>query len=235
MRGRVLLVVALGFVLGCNTSRYGLTYEERLPDLRTVAVSPVCVEVHSLHTGGVLEPRPDITSDVRPRLVGELKQMIQDRGCVGIAEDFSSSDPDVSAHVAQSTALLQAVEESIITHHYTYGRSTVFDYEIGKALADLAPAEADAVLCVSLFGVVPTKGREGLMVTAVVLGVLTGIHIHVKTNEAVLSLMLVDARNGEVLWYNRAILAADVRKERPLEKLVERTGKFLLKPKRGGG
>ena len=48
-------------LFGCsNPSRYGVTYDERLPTIKRVAVYPASINVVSLHTGGVPEPRPDL-------------------------------------------------------------------------------------------------------------------------------------------------------------------------------
>jgi len=95
----------------------------------------------------------------------------------------------------------------------------------------MAANSADAVLWVSLTGIVPTEGREALKATAIVVGVLTGIWVFVPTDEAVITLMLVDVEEGDVLWFNRFAARKDVRDKDDIEDLVNGVSKYMLEPR----
>ena len=228
----VAAIVGLSFVFGCNTSRYGISYDNRLPQLKRIEFCPLGIEVHSLHSGGALEARPDLVEPARDGVLAALKNVLGEKG---FETQISASAVEglVSDESApQAFALASAVQEAILTHHYEHGKARVIDYHLGDAVRALGADDSDAVLGVYLRAVVPTGSRQGLAVTAVVIGVITGIHFHVKTNEAALVLMLIDRESGEVLWFNWRVEETDVRSERGLRKLVERTSKFLLEPRK---
>lgn len=226
------VILVSAFLIGCNTSRYGLSYDQRLPLIKKVAIVPLNIGVSSLHTGGVSEPRPDLTAEVGPRLLSELQRLITRKGYQTAIVQNPLTKPATPKSPQQSHALAAAVEQSIVTHHYVHGKSLVFDYSLGEVVQELQGRASDVILCVNLTALVPTKGRQGLMVTAAVVSALTGVKIHIKTNEAALTLMLIDRQTGDVLWYNRNIRETNVRKKRALRNLVKRTGAFLLKPKK---
>ena len=130
-------------------------------------------------------------------------------------------------------ALLAAVSESIVTHHYLYGKERIIDYATGDASNVLGGEDVDALLCVDVQGVVPTTGRQILQGTAMVMGALTGIHIRVPTKEATVALMIVDRKTGEVLWFNAAMKEIKVSDEHDFRSLCKDACKYLLKPRSG--
>jgi len=104
---------------------------------------------------------------------------------------------------------------------------------MATAVRDLVPdASADAVLCVSLVGAVPTGGRVGLKVAAFIVGGLVGAQTLVQLDEAQLTMVLIDRSTGEVLWYNEKTKGTDVRSKRGLRSLVRDVGRYLLKPRK---
>lgn len=66
------VVVAAVLTVGCNHSRYGVRYDQRLPQLQRIAVVSTGVQVNSLHSGGVLEPRPDLVPGVRDQVLDAI-------------------------------------------------------------------------------------------------------------------------------------------------------------------
>ena len=227
----MILVTTGTAVGGCNHSRYGITYDERLPGIKRVAVLPAKVEVYSRHTGGALEPRKDLEPGVLERTMATVEEILVERGYEPVVLPAPEVDDRNDTAVAQRLALLAAIEEGIVTHHYQHGKAILLDYNTGDSAAVLAGESADAVLCIHLRGIVPTSGREALMATAVVIGVLTGINIAVATNEAVMTLLLFDADTGEVLWFNLEHSQAHVGGEHRLRRFVQGACRYLLKPR----
>nr|WP_281721650.1 hypothetical protein [Nitrosomonas nitrosa] len=225
-------VALVAFGAACNHSRYGVNYDTRLPQLKRIAVVPGAVDVVSLHSGGVHEPRPDLSEAAGKRASDNLLDVLAKRGveCKVVDEQLSFTEGDSSD--LKQFALLFAVRDAIITHHYMFGSGRSIDYSTGD-LAKLTTGgdSVDAVLWYFMTGVVPTKGRKALKTTAIIVGVLTGVHFFVNTDEAVLVLMLVDVRTGEVLWFNLERAKADVREGRDIRKLVKSASRYLLKPR----
>lgn len=218
------------FAPGCNNSRYGMTYEQRFPELRRIAVLPAAVEMYSLHSGGVLERRPDMEPELAQKTFANIEKILRERGYETVT--LPPPQPESGEEQAERFALLAAVRDAILAHHYEHGEARVFDYETGDAPKVICDTDAHAVLCVYMKGVVPTAGREFLKGTAVVVGVLTGIRFHVSTNQAAIILMLVDAANGDVLWFDVHQAETYVGGERRLRAFVEKACSYLLKPRK---
>lgn len=219
---------------GCNNSRYGVTYDKHLPGIRRVAIYPANINVVSLHTGGVEESRPDLEPDVRVRTIAAIRGILRERGFESVAIQSEELEQEGHSAEAKARALVQAISDAIVTHHYEYGNARTFDYLTGDSAATLAGGEAvDAVLCVYLKGAVPTPGRSILAGTAAVVGfVVALVPIPVKTNEAFIMLVLIDCRTGEVLWFNQELARTDVRGERRLRRFIKRACSYLLKPRK---
>lgn len=235
LRSSIPLLVLL-LALGCNTSRYGMSYDERLPQIRRVAVLPAGVEVVSRHTGGMLEPRADLEPEVAETATRLVAEVVSAREVEPIpAARPELADDEESQDLSRRMALMSAINESILTHHYRVGNKVMIDYPAGDASEVLCGEEADAVLCIYLNGIVPTKGRKVLRTTAKVIGFLTGIRINVSADEAVLVLVLLDRKTGEVLWFNQSTGGkTNVQEERELKSLVKKCGRYLLKPRDKG-
>ena len=136
------------------------------------------------------------------------------------------------ALLTEIQAFLAAVRGAILTHHYVFGEDRIFDDQTGDAPQVLSDANADALLCVYMKGIVPTTGRKWLKGTAIVVSLITGRGIHVSTNEAVIMLMLVDAQDGQVLWFDVHSDDTYVGGKRRLRDFVKKGCAFLLKPRK---
>lgn len=237
-----LIALSLGLpalVAGCagSAARYGRTYDQSLPAIRAVAIRANAVHVHSLHSGGVLENRPEIATAVQMEILNELERCIGAKGYrvrVAPVSHFPanvSSVEDTSFYAADR--LIDAVHQSILEHHYLYGKSREFDYSVGRSVGRLLDETSDAVLCVYLQAVVPTGGRQALQVTSAVVGIVTmGLPILVSGSQTQMALMLIDCTTGDVLWYDRVSVEIDVRGEHGTRKLAARITKYCLEPRK---
>ena len=218
---------------GCNNSRYGVSYDRRLPELKRIAVAPALIQVFSLHAGGLKELRPDMEGPTRDQALDSAACELSKRHVDTIIIRQPTSAPSILTTATRPHALVNAVHDAILIHHYQFGSERTFDYSVGDTTQSMLEGQqVDAVLWVYLIGVVPTKGREALKATAIAVGVLTGVHVHVSTNDNVIMLMLVDARTGDVLWFNQAKASKDVRQHHAIEHLVESASKYLLKQRK---
>jgi len=231
---RASLILATGIfisIVGCNNSRYGLHHDERLPSIQRVGIIAPSVKVFSLHTGGVQEERPDMEPEVRQRALAVIREEVRrcKREPVLLDAPAATTQPTENTNTRQ-LALLAAVSESIVIHHYLYGKERTVDYSTGDAAKALGWDTVDALLCVDVQGVVPTAGRKFLQGTAIVMGVLTGVHIAIPTKQATVALMLVERRSGEVLWFNTAMKEIKVSDEHDFRDLCKNACKYMFKP-----
>ncbi|MBI5763672.1 MAG: hypothetical protein HZA51_09135 [Planctomycetes bacterium] len=229
-----LLLIGLGLLaVGCNNSRYGVRYDQRLPEIKQVAVIPASIEVSSMHSGGVQEARLDLVEPARDRVIESLISELKKRGVEATRIESTTATPGGDEASARAFALAKAVSNSIQIHHYLFGKEEIFDYSTGTLprLA-LMNQNADAVLLVYLTSFVPTEGRKALQATAIVVGVLTGVHVYVATCGASATLVLIDARNGDVLWFNQLQEECDIRKNKTVERLLHKASRYLLKPRK---
>ncbi len=211
---------------GCNSARYSVSYNRVLPHIETVAILPVSVDVRSIHSGGNLEDRPDLREQVRRRFVTGLAEEIRERGRKPVLADEETTAEQRSADLA----LVSAVRTSLLHCHYEGGRGRVVDYDFAETLRAYAPAEAEAVLCIDVLGIVPTAGREALKFTATAVGLLVGAQNYVSTNDAILHLMLVELDSGKVVWFHTLQDTPDVRSDSRVRRFVHAASKYLLEP-----
>ena len=227
----ILAAAVLCPAVGCNNSRYGLNHDRRMPGIQRVGVIAPSVKVYSLHTGGVQEERPDLEPMIQQRAVAAIQEQVSRCKRESVPQDATVAKTQPADYAsAGQLALLAAVSESIVTHHYLHGKERTIDYTTGDAPKVLGGNDVDALLCVDVQGTVPTGGRKFLKGTAVVMGVLTGVHIHVPTKQATVALMLVDRRTGEVLWFNAAMKEIKVSDEHDFRDLCKDACKYLFKP-----
>ena len=226
----VVSILVLLIFTGCNNSRYGIAHDRRLSSIKKIIILPASINIQSMHAGGVLEPRPDLIPGVMSRAVATARTEVTSHGRepTYVANDWEGPARDA---VQPHMQLLSAIAESIKIHHYDHGSGRFFDYPSGDAISALLDGQdSDAVLLIYLTAVVPTAGRKALAGTALVVGVLTGIHLQVSTGQAFIAMMLVHRESGEILWYNAVQGTADVESERQLRNLVQKSCEFMLEP-----
>ncbi len=217
--------------VGCNNSRYGVNHDERLPRIQRVGIIAPSVKVFSLHTGGVQEERPDMEPQVQQQALAWVQDEVRrcKRHPVLLETATATTQPTETAQTHR-LALLAAISDAIVTHHYLHGKERTIDYLAGDASEVLGGDDVDALLCVDIQGIVPTAGRQFLRGTAIAMGVLTGVHIHIQTKQTTVALMLVERKHGEILWFNAAIKEIKVSDEHDLRKLCKDACRYLLKP-----
>ena len=227
----ILPVFFLLAAIGCNNSRYGVNHDERLPSIQRVGIIAPSVKVFSLHTGGVQEERPDMEPQVRQQALAWVQDEVRrcKRDPVLLEPATATTQPAETAKTHR-LALLAAISEAIVTHHYLCGKERMIDYSAGDVPKVLGRDDLDALLCIDIQGIIPTAGRKFLHGTAIAMGVLTGVHIHVQTKQATVALMLVERKHGEILWFNAAIKEIKVSDEHDFRDLCKDACKYLLKP-----
>jgi hypothetical protein len=77
-----------------------------------------------------------------------------------------------------------------------------FDYSLGKEVGELS-AEVDVLLFVRCIDIIPTAGKQALETGKLILGALAGVALPVNMGGTLVSIALVDADTGLIIWYNQ--------------------------------
>ena len=169
---------------------------------------PPVAHVESLSAGGVHEEQEEWSKQAETNVITALQGQLKRRP--GLQLEYLSPDslpPETKANLAETQALFDAVNISILLH--TYGPDPIrfpdkvdnFDYSLGKEVNQLA-GQADALLIVRAEDHISTEGRKALQAANVILGALVGVVIVPAGGTTMASVALVDARSGSLLWYN---------------------------------
>lgn len=214
--------LALGITACSNTTRRGVTYEQRRKEIKRVAIIPASLEVRTIHADGSLEPRPDLVGPVMDNALRSLSEELSRRGITPVALKGPILPPAGPGEPPPTLAALHAVQREILDKHYVQGDESILDYSVGDLCAPTADShDADAILWFYLSGEVPTTARKAVKATTIVTGVLTARVMYVHADRAVIVLMLVDGKSGDVLWFNRYAGTEDIEEADDLHDLIE--------------
>lgn len=206
-----LLLAGLLFAGCASVSPYRAhpSLEERGKVIKTVVVLPPRVEVFQLTAGGIKEKMDEWSAEAKKNVMTAIEGELTGRPGLLIKPLSEDSLPrEVESDLEETQALFDAVNASIIFH--TYGppeqlfsdKIKGFDYSLGQEVEGLRILEADALLLVRGVDHISTEGRKALQTGAVLLGALVGVVVVPRGGVAAVSIALVDAHSGSILWYN---------------------------------
>jgi hypothetical protein len=218
--GRTVPFLALILVSGCAPAfRVNPLLKERIQGLKTIAVMPMDVEVYKITAGGVSELVDEYSQEAKENIKLALEDKIAHSARYRLSYIFKPEEIRETEKIQllrDTLALFQAVDTSIIAHTYQspylrvpmqgvfQDKISNFDYSLGPQISGLASSlQTDAFLFIRGGDYLSTGGRIALMVLLTILnaaggGVTTGTN----AGPPHLSVALVDATTGDVLWYN---------------------------------
>jgi hypothetical protein len=211
-------------------------FDARFERLETITLLPPRVAVYKRTAGGVDEEVLEWSAQARERLAAAVRERADRLGHLrfvpfeGPAAPLAESSANVSERTIRDETweLFEAVVRAIRLH--TYGgpqlfaqRRTAFDYTLGSEAGELvAGSGADAVLLVVAFDHVETAGREAVRAAGVVMAAILGVGYVPPPSPAVVTIALVEAGSGDILWFNQvASPYADLRDRSSDNELVE--------------
>ena len=167
------------------------------------------IEVGSVTTGGLVEPRADWTEQARANVVTAIRAQQQGRGGKTLVMDRRDSLPGVPAEqVANLERLNAAVSQSVALHKYIgltlpTKRRRALDYTLGQEAIEFGRRTGyDYALFLHAEDSFASGGRVALQVLGIA-GCFIGFcapNIGGAGQFAYAS--LVDLRTGEVVWFN---------------------------------
>jgi hypothetical protein len=226
MNIRILSISLLPGVLlltACATSTSGSGTTPRataqLQRVKTIAVLPPRVEIEQLAVGGGKEQIDEWATSGKNNLAAALTTELAKHTDLTVKMVSSASvSAAQQANLEQTLALFNNVDISVRS-----GAGSPLSQSLGTEVRELAP-QADAVLVAHGHDHIASSGRKVFQTTMTLLGPLVGVIVRPNLGVTTLSLALVDAHTGALLWYNSARSEGgyDLRDPASSTKLVER-------------
>ena len=209
MRRIALASVAALVLAGCVSTRQYADVEFVPPqgDYDLIVMRPI-VQVGSVTTGGMVEPRADWTDTARGHLLEALRAEQAGRGGRTLILDRRDQVQGVSPDtVADLERLFIAVGNSIILHRYAgltlpTKRRQGIDWTLGEdAVAFGRATGMDYALFMHAEDAIASTGRVALQVIGIA-GCFIGFCAPSGGSGQAAYASLVDLRTGEVVWFN---------------------------------
>ena len=256
MRRVFILATASALTLSAcvQTKQYAdLQFTPPQGDYKLLVMRPD-VQVGSVTTGGMVEPRADWTETARANLVNALRAQQAERGGNVFVMDRRDSLPTVDAEtVAELERLFYAVGSSIALHKYSgrtlpTKRGKGLEWTLGQDAIRLGQRTGfDYALFMHAEDSFASTGRIALQVLGIA-GCAVGFCApNIGGGGQFAYASLVDLRTGEVVWFNvlqtgtqvAGINMGDIRKPEGAAQMVDRLlnrmkpGRDVLRAQRG--
>ncbi len=230
----VIPFVLLGLVLfgGCSSKPYRDVpdLEARLQSAKSITLLPPKVDVYEVSTGGIDEKIDEWSKSGTENVTKALKEELEDTSgfYLKIVQPESLS-VSASENLDETQALYEALNSSIALHMYGdekerfSDRMDNFQYSLGSEVNDIVP-QSDLLLLVRGVDFRASTGRGLVKAGLAVIGALFG-YVSVPEGEpTLLSLSVVEAKTGDILWYNLLVRrgAADFREYKSSLSLVKK-------------
>ncbi len=224
-------------------------YVARFEAVRTITLVPPKIAVYKMSAGDTEEEVHDWSEAAYGHVVEAVKAEVEelDREFVPYAGEALPHrrirhDSKAAARAAESGftpaedtwLLFEAANLAIMRHSYdpwnTFPQKVSnFDYTLGRdARSLIGGTNADAFLLVIATDHVPTRQRAALVAAGMAVGAMTASYAGPSATPAKLTLALVEAKTGDILWFNTLSLPfTDLRDEATDQGLVDTVMKGL--------
>jgi hypothetical protein len=204
-------------------------FDAKLKEINSIAVLSVRMEMSEMSAGGTIEPMgawsDQAQRNIEAALSRELKQRpkFKARPVVAIAQPES-----FELNLQETRALLAVIESSIASD--TSGLPDAdkykrFVYTLGPEVQDLAPG-AQALLLIQGSERRTTAGRKAAQAGVFIVGLAGAVVgapalvILPGTMAPTVSAVLVDTRDGRILWYQQVIQGSDLRETETTDAII---------------
>ncbi len=219
-------------IAGCSTLPYrsNPSLPSRSATIASITFLPAKVEVYELSTGGNREKIDEWCvqglNNVSRAVCSTLEKT---NGVTLHLLPVDSVAMDTASLLYETETLFDAVNESILDHTYGDGRERfgdkidAFDYSLGVGL-DRIDTTADAYLLVRGIDHISSSGRRAAQAGAAIVGALFGVSMVPSGGITAISVALVDAKDGSILWHSFIAEGGsyDLRDEASAAKIVKR-------------
>ena len=238
-RSLVIAAVAASLTTsGCVQTRQfaDLQFAPPQGDYKLLVLRPD-VQVDSVTTGGLVEPRADWTEQARANVIAALRSQQADRGGKTLVLERRESLPGMPAEqVAELERLNAAVSQSIALHKYSGAtlptkRRRGLEYTLGQDAVRFGQRSGyDYALFLRAEDSFASRGRVALQVLGIAGCAIGFCAPNIGGAGQFAYASLVDLRTGEVVWFNvlqagsqiAGIKMGDIRTEEGSAQMVER-------------
>jgi hypothetical protein len=220
---RILIAFVLAFLSGCATIphyRVNPAFKGYFGEPKTIAIMPPDVKIHRLTAGGVSELMDGWSQQAESAILKAIKNEMRLLSSTELTLiDDSSLQENSRDFLKEQQGLFNAVAFSIISHTYipesTFRHKLKnFDYTLGSEISGISEiVECDAILFSSGCNYIWTAGRTSLQFFALLVGAATGVTIIIPAGPEWIMLSLVDAKSGDVIWFDYIAMPGDLRKD----------------------
>ena len=224
------LVIFCIFLTGCATTvRKSASFDQSVPQIKTIAVMPPDVEVYKITAGGIREMIDEWTATSKVLIEDNLKEYLAQQYGFSMAfiKEETLKEHDEPLWI-RTRGLYEAVAISAIKHAFSgiekfHDKTKNFDYTLGPQIEDLVKfTKADALLFVYAYDHEATFGRKALWWWNLPLSLYTGINL-LPGNPSLMVLGLVDGKTGDLIWFKISNPRSEYSFTNPkdMEKLVQ--------------
>lgn len=190
----------------------------KLHGIKTVVLLPPRISMYEIGAGGTPEKMEDWGAAAQANVSRAFLERVLSSTMFRLIELDENSLPAAARDTYDETRLLyQVVASSIINHTYdTYrpgffqAKADKFVYSLGAAVPDLAP-DADAFLLIEGFDHRTSGGRKALQAGTMLVGAVFGVIAVPRGAGNLLTVALVEAKTGTILWFYRTHYSYDLR------------------------
>jgi hypothetical protein len=228
---RKLLVVILVFTLyGCSTVTYRKSpkFDTYFDQTKTIGVVSPGIKMYKLTAGGVDEYVDEWSVQTKETILKLIKEKLHALARSEVVymdeKNFNESQKDL---VKEQNGMFFSVAASIIDHTYLPQsrfphKLKNFDYTMGEEIGGLSSlVNADTLLFCSGRNYIWTSGRVALSIFSALVSGVSGVYVVIPAGPEWIVLSLVDAKTGEVIWFNYKPMPGDMRNADVDKKIVD--------------
>lgn len=201
-------LLALLLSSGCVTpfSRTNPIATIRAGEIKRVVLLPPQIDVFEIGAGGVKEKIDDWSQKASENIAVALLEIVAAKPGLQAAR-FSTAplSSQLKEALTDTDLLFDAVNRSILLHSYGpqphYFEGHQFEMSLGREVGQLKVGETDAFLMVRGRDEISSGGRIALQGATIIAAAALGVMVIPQPGFASLSVALVDANDGKILWH----------------------------------
>jgi hypothetical protein len=187
----------------------------KLPGIKTVLLLPLRIEMFEIGAGGTPEKMEDWGTAAQQNVLQAMEASAATFHLTRL--DEQSLDKAARDNYNETRLLYEVVGRSISIHTFDDNRpwhfpekAREFIYSLGLEVQKLAP-QGDAFLLIEGFDQRTSGGRKALQAGTMLIGAALGVLAIQHGGENLMTVALVEAKTGTILWFYRTLYAYDLR------------------------
>ena len=176
---------------------------------KKVIIMPPQIDVVEIGAGGMAEKIDDWSEQGRANVIAAIEAELKSKAGLEVRAAPLETLPDnLRTALADTQSLFDVVNGSVLLHlygpppHRFEEKLLDFNYSLGSETSKLLLDDADSFLFVKGTDQISTAGRRAMQTTAMLAAAAVGIILIPQMGVTFMSVALVDARKGDIIWFN---------------------------------